>query len=509
MKDQDMSSNSPLSFGERLAMLAAERGTAIGLVYLAADGTEARYSWRDMDGMVNRYARVLAAHGVKQGDVVAFALKNSPAHIFTVLGIWRLGATTMGFDPKVPEATKTALLARVEARLCIQEEAQAGFLDRARLEALAQQESDAAVPNMVSHPGKILMSGGSTGLPKLMADDQPYLRIPGRTWGNVAPALGFRTDQVNLTCAAMSHNAPLTWTQNGIFEGNTTILMERFDALGVIRAVDRYKVGFLLTVPTMLVRMLDVWPGSGASFASLHALYHTAAPCPAWLKQAWMDILGPERVFEMYGSGESTGQTVITGPEWLEHRGSVGRGFETQIRIRDEAGTILGPHQVGEVFMRPDDLSGRSRYLGKDAPQPRRDADGFQSVGDAGWLDEDGYLYLTGRRDDVINSGGHKIPPERVEAALLRHPDIVDATVFGVDDRDWGQAAMALVTRREGADPLVPEQVLAFLRQHLEPSDLPKVLREEPNLPRDGFGKIRRKALQAQENARLSAAGKA
>ncbi|HEY0274753.1 MAG TPA: AMP-binding protein [Paenirhodobacter sp.] len=491
------------SFGERLAELARERGSTTGLIYLAANGTESRYSWRDMDGMVNRYARVLADHGVAQHDVVAFALKNSPAHIFATLAIWRLGATTMGFDPKIPAATRDAMLARMSARLCLQEAVEEGFLDRARLEALAMAQSDVAMPNLVSCPGKILMSGGSTGLPKLMADDQPYLRRPGKTWGDVAPALGFRTDQVNLTCAAMSHNAPLTWTQNGIFEGNTTVLMEHFDAADVIRAVDRYKVGFLLTVPTMLVRMLDVWPDTGASFGSLHALYHTAAPCPAWLKQAWIDILGPERVFEMYGSGENTGQTVITGPEWLQHRGSVGRGFETRIRIRDAEGGLLGPDEPGEVFMQPDDLAGRSRYLGDGAPQPRRDADGFQSVGDIGWLDPDGYLYLSGRRDDVINSGGHKIPPERVEAALLRHPDIIDAVVFGVEDRDWGQATMALVLRREGAAALDPDQVRAFLRQYLEPADLPKILREDTSLPRDGFGKIRRKALQAQENARI------
>ncbi|WP_349294995.1 AMP-binding protein (plasmid) [Thioclava sp. 'Guangxiensis'] len=493
-----MTTDSLRSFGERLAELAAARGEALALVYIAADDRETRFSWAEMDAQVNRYARVLMEEGVTPRDVVAFGLRNSPAHLFTTLAIWRLGATTMGFDPNLPPETRDALLSRVEGKLCIQETPDPDCLDRATLEARAAAQSADPVPNVTSHPGKILMSGGSTGLPKLMADDQPYLRAPGKTWGDVAPALGFRTDQVQLTCAAMSHNAPLTWTQNGIFEGNTTILMERFDAAKVIAAVDRFKVGFLLTVPTMLVRILDLWPTANASFASLHALYHTAAPCPVWLKKAWMDILGPERVYEMYGSGENTGQTVITGPEWLEHVGSVGRGFETQIRIRDAQGALLGPDEVGEVFMRPDDLSGRSRYLGKDAPQPRADEDGFYSVGDAGWLDKDGYLYLSGRRDDVINTGGHKVHPERVEAALLRHPQINDAVCFGVEDRDWGQSVMALVS---GPDALDLDEVRTFLRAHLEPGDIPKTLRQEAALPRDGFGKIRRKALQAQENA--------
>ncbi|SMO96590.1 AMP-binding protein [Paracoccus laeviglucosivorans] len=508
-----MSQENLFSYGQRLAHHATTRETGLALVFLPAQGDEQRFSWRDMDDHVNRYARVLMAEGVGQGDVVAFGLRNIPAHIFTTLAIWRLGATTLGLDPSLPAATRDGLIDRIGAKLCIQETAGEGILDRAQLETRAALAAADPLPDLISRPGKIYTSGGSTGLPKLMADDQPYLRQPGRSWGRVAPSLGFRTDQVQLTCAAMSHNAPLTWTQNGIFEGNTTILMERFDAARVIETVARFKVGFLLTVPTMLVRLLDAMPRDAAGvidatpLQSLHALYHTAAPCPIWLKQEWIDIMGADRVFEMYGSGENTGQTVITGPEWLAHRGSVGRGFETQIRIRDpEDGRLLDPGELGEVFMYPDDIRGRSRYIGKDAAQPRRDADGFQCVGDMGWLDSEGYLYLAGRRDDVINTGGLKVHPERVEAALLAHPEIVDAVVFGTEDRDWGQAVTALIALADPARTEAPADLTRFLTDRLERSELPKRIRVLPALPRDGFGKIRRKALQMAENAALASA---
>ena len=488
----------PITYGARLRQLAAERGSATAIHFLAGDGTEERIGWADLDASVNRFARALELQDVGQGDVVAFGLANTPLHLVVALAVWRLGATTMVLDPGLPEATADALVERIGARLRLHEKPGRGDISRAELEALAAGQSDAPLAaDPVSRPGKIVMSGGSTGLPKLMADDKPHARVAGHSWGNVAPALGFRCDQVQLVCGAMSHNAPLTWAHNGLFEGNTLVLMEKFDAEGALKAIDRFEVGFVMLVPTMMVRMLDRLEASGATLASLHSLYHTAAPCPAWLKQAWIDRLGAERIFEMYGSGENTGQTVISGPEWLAHPGSVGRGFETEIRIRDADGTLMGPGEKGEIYMRPADLAGRSRYLGLDAPQPRQDEDGFFSIGDMGWLDADGYLYLSGRRDDVINTGGVKVNPERVEAELLRHPDITDAVVFGAEDYDWGQCVVAVVAARPGAT-VDEASVRAFCKAGLARTEIPKHVVVTDALPRDGFGKIRRRALQAE-----------
>ncbi|MDJ0932818.1 AMP-binding protein [Breoghania sp.] len=434
-----MTADLPITYGARLRALAGERGEETAVHFLARDGSEERLSWADLDASANRFARVLEGRGVGQGDVVSLGLANTPVHLTVALAVWRLGATTMVLDPGLPEATADPLVARIDARLRLQEKKGRGDISRAELEALAAGQSDAPLAeDRVSRPGKIVMSGGSTDLPKLMADDKPHVRVPGRSWGNIAPALGFRPDQVQLVCGVLSHNAPLTWAHNGLFEGNTLVLMEKFDAERALKAIDRFEVGFVMLVPTMMTRMLDRLDASGATLDSLHSLYHTAPPCPSWLKQAWIDRLGPDRIYGMYGFGENTGQIVITGSEWLTHPGSVGRGFETDIRIRDTEGRLLGSGEIGEIYMRPADLEGHSRYIGPDAPKPRCDEDGFHSIVDMGHLDEEGYLYLSGRRDDIINTGGVKVNPEHVEAELLRHPDIVDAVVFGAPDDDWG-----------------------------------------------------------------------
>ena len=275
----------------------------------------------------------------------------------------------------------------------------------------------------------------------------------------------------------------------------SAVLMEKFQAERALEAIDRLAVGFVMLVPTMMVRMLDADRRNSARLDSLHTLYHTGAPCAPWLKQAWIDRLGAARVSEMYGSGENTGQTIVTGPEWLAHPGTVGRGFETDIRIRDAAGQEMAAGFPGEIFMRPWDPGSRSEYIGPDAPRPRRDAEGFQSIGDSGWLDTEGYLYLSGRCDDVINSGGAKLHPEGIEAVLLRHPDVLDVAVFGVADREWGERVAASVVARPGA-VLSPADLDVFALQHLTREEAPKEWHLADALPRDGFGKLRRRSLR-------------
>ncbi|MBT9386636.1 AMP-binding protein [Pseudooceanicola sp. CBS1P-1] len=489
-----MTTTEPLSFGARLRQLAAERGAAEALRFLPASGPEQVFSWAALNDMADGFARALSARGVGQGDVVGFALGNIPAHVALAVAIWRVGATTMVLDPGMKAEGMAAMKARSKAALVIAQTPGRGDISLSDFETLATQQPATEVPDRISTPGKIVLSGGSTGLPKMMCDDRPFTRIPGASWGRVAPRLGFRCDQVQLVCGAMSHNAPFTWAQNGLFEGNRLVLMERFDALRALQVIDRYQVGFAMLVPTMMVRMHDRLADSGATLDSLHALYHTGAPCAPWLKRAWIDTLGPGRVTEMYGSGENTGQTTITGAEWLAHPGSVGRGFETEIRIYSPEGTLLPAGEAGEIFMRPDDLGGRSHYAGPDAPRPERDADGFQSIGDVGWLDGEGYLYLGGRRDDVINTGGVKVHPETVEAVLLQHPAVADAVVFGATDREWGQRVIACIEAKPGTS-LDPGALRQFCATRLSPQEVPKQVALRDTLPRDGFGKIRRKAI--------------
>jgi len=487
----------PISYGARLRQLSEQRGKEEAVRFLPATGEEHSLSWSELNALVDRFARALMARGVEQGGAVAFALGNIPAHLALALAIWRVGATTVVLDPGIHPEMAASMGARSGAVLVIGQTEGVGDKSLAAFEALARSLPETPVEDRVSVPGKIVLSGGSTGFPKMMSDALPFTRIPGASWGRVAPRLGFRCDQVQLVCGAMSHNAPFTWAQNGLFEGNRLVLMERFDAVRALQAIDKFKVGFTMLVPTMMVRMYDHLEESGARLDSLHALYHTGAPCAGWLKQAWIGVLGPDRVTEMYGSGENTGQTTITGAEWLENRGSVGRGFETAIRIYSPDRRLLPTGETGEIFMLPDDPSGRSEYLGPDVPVAERDADGFQSIGDVGWLNEEGYLYLAGRRDDVINTGGVKVHPETIEAVLINHPGIADAVVYGIDDRDWGQKVVAAIVPKPGG-VLTAEELHTFCEARLSHAEVPKLVHFRENLPRDGFGKIRRKMLIAE-----------
>lgn len=493
-----------ISFGARLRQLAAARGGAPAVTVVDARTGPGLFpataSWRELDELVDRAAHVLADRGIGAGAVLGIGLRNSLAHVVSVLAAWRLGATIITFDAAQPAARAADVLQRAGARFALVEEGRSvegiPFAERSAFEQESLAASAEAVPDRVPLPGKIVQSGGSTGVPKLMADDRPWQRAPGQVWGNVAPALGFAADQTQLVAAAMSHNAALTWAQIGLFEGHHLAVLEQFDAERAVAAIEAHRVEFLVAVPTMMVRMGDLPGIAHRDWSSLRSFYHTGAPCAPWLKRRWIEILGPDRVFEMYGSGENVGQTIVSGRDWLAHPGTVGRPFETDARILDPEGQPVPAGEVGELFMRRRASDSTVRYLDP-AARMRTDADGFTSIGDMARMDAEGYIYLAGRRDDVINTGGIKVHPEKIEAVLLSHPAVRDVVVVGLPDREWGEKVHAIVEPVDAAAQLD----LAALRHHcagqLTAAELPKGLTVRPSLPRDGFGKVMRRAVRA------------
>ncbi|MEP9350437.1 AMP-binding protein [Xanthobacter sp. KR7-225] len=498
------SADSEISFGARLRQQAARRGDAPAVTVVDARTgpglLPAAASWRGLDELVDRAAHVLADRSVGPGMVVGIGLRNCLAHVVAVLAAWRLGATIITFDAAQPAARAADVLRRAGARFALAEDGRSvegiAFVQRSAFEQACLAAAAAPVADLVPLPGKIVQSGGSTGVPKLMADDRPWQRAPGRAWGNVAPALGFCPDQVQLVAAAMSHNAALTWAQIGLFEGHHLVVLEQFEAERAVAAIETHRVEFLVAVPTMMVRMADLPGIERRDWSALRSFYHTGAPCAEWLKRRWIDILGPDRVFEMYGSGENVGQTIVGGRDWLAHPGTVGRPFETDARILDPDGRPVPAGAVGELFMRRQADDGTVRYLDPEAKM-RTDADGFTSIGDMARMDGEGYVYLAGRRDDVINTGGIKVHPEKIEAVLLAHPAVRDVVVIGLPDREWGETVHAVA---EPVDAGAPPD-LAALRRHcagqLTAAELPKGLTVRPALPRDGFGKVMRRAVRA------------
>lgn len=483
-----------MTFGRRLAQLAAEQPDRTAIVFAPREGGERRVSRQELDRSSNRLARLLAARGAGEGSFVVVALPNCPEHIATALAVWKLGGCVLPLSAALPARERDALLELARPAVVVG--------DLVDLEAATALPDD-PLPDRVSRPGKAIGSGGSTGRSKIIVDPYAWVRVPGEAAGPSGRAIGMRPGQVQLVAGPLYHNAPFCWSHWGLFDEHTLVLMERFDAGRAVELIRRHRVTWGFMVPTMLQRIAKL-PGIGPdAFESVEALWHGAASCPPWLKRQWIELLGPERLYEPFGATEAVGVTLTRGDEWLAHPGSVGRPFMTDLRILDEEGREVPPGEVGEIFMRPaqalfggeDEQGPPYEYIG--APPARATPDGLTSVGDLGWVDGDGYLHLADRRVDLIISGGANVYPAEVEAALSEHPGVEDVAVIGLPDDDLGKRVHAIVQVGATGAPCAAE-LEAHCTDRLARYKVPRSWELVERLPRDESGKLRRSALIAE-----------
>jgi bile acid-coenzyme A ligase len=281
----------------------------------------------------------------------------------------------------------------------------------------------------------------------------------------------------------------------GLMRGNHIVVMSRFDAEQTLRLLDHWRVDWVNLVPTMMHRIWRLPPAVRTRYdlSALRIMLHLAAPCPPWLKDEWIRWLGPERIHELYGGTEAQGTTWITGEEWLTHRGSVGRPLpEYRMKILDPEGRPLPPGEVGELYMLPDSGPGSTyHYIGA-APKSR---DGWESLGDIGWLDAEGYVYLTDRHSDMILSGGANVYPAEVEAALDAHPLVRSSCVIGLPDEDMGQRVHAIVDAVGG---VAADELRAHALGLLAAYKVPRTFEFVSQPLRDDAGKMRRTALRQE-----------
>jgi bile acid-coenzyme A ligase len=459
---------------------------------LVADGVSVAYA--ELDARANQRARMLAAHGVGYGDFVSVALPNGLEFYETTFAIWKLGAVPNIVAAKLPGPEMDAIMDIVRPRLFIGAAPPPGVAALAPGAAGPESYSADPLPEAVSPHWKAMTSGGSTGRPKVIVD-----AMPGR-WDPQEGFLRQEPGDVILNPGPLYHNAPFHCITMGLFVGGTIVEMGRFDPLRALELIEANGVNWVTMVPTMMHRIWRLGPEVLSRFTlpSLRMILHMAAPCAPWLKEAWMGWLGSERVWEYYGTTEGVGSTIISGTDWLSHRGSVGRvreGYE--IRILDEEGRSCPTDQVGEIYFRPQGGPGSTYfYLGSTS---RRIGE-WESTGDLGRLDEEGYLYLSDRRNDLIISGGANIYPAEVEAAIDAHPQVRTSAVIGLPDEDWGARVHAIVQPAEGA-ALDEAEVLDFAAGRLARFKLPKSVEFTTEPLRDEAGKVRRAALR---EARLS-----
>jgi bile acid-coenzyme A ligase len=434
---------------------------------------EESWSYSQLAQVSRRAATMLHKLGLERDDILVLPMANSHEQVALFLGAWRLGATPLPLSPAVPDA---------ELR---------NIMDAAGAETVLREGQDFSgerawdLPNICNTRCRAQASGGSTGVPKVIVDTEPCTVDPGEDfWGwTEGPAL--------FVPGPTFHSGPMNHLISGLTRGLHVVMMRKFEAERATELIARHKTHWALFVPTMMNRIVKLGDGVEARLKSLKRVWTSAAYCPAWLKQAWIDIVGPDGVWEIFGGSEGVATTIISGREAIERPGSVGRAAGNgEIAIFDEAGNRLAPGKVGEIFMRN---SRDARRFAVISSVMRRMQGEWESFGDLGWLDEDGYLYLADRRIDMINTGGQNVFPAEVEAAIQSHPAVCDAVVFGRKDDDLGEIVCALVYAQKGS--LSEAELLAYLATQITRYKIPRQIRFSDEPIRNDAGKVRRSDL--------------
>ena len=343
-------------------------------------------------------------------------------------------------------------------------------------------------------------SSGTTGRPKGIKRPLPHLpptEVPGLMAMLVSVWMG--PGSVYLSPAPLYHTAPSVWSMQVQAAGLTTVVMEKFDAESALDAISRYGVTHGQFVPAHFTRMLKLPEQVRNSYdvSSLKRVMHAAAPCPVEIKQQMIDWWGPI-VDEYYASSEAHGSTLISADEWLKHPGSVGKAMFGAVHILDENGNELPAGQPGEIYFEGGNAF---EYLNDPEKTAKsRHAHGWTTVGDVGYLDDEGYLYLTDRRHHMIISGGVNIYPQEAENLLITHPKVLDAAVFGIPDDEMGQSVKAAVQTVDPADatPEFAAELLSWVRDRLAHYKCPRSISFEAQLPRTDTGKLYKNELVAK-----------
>lgn len=478
-------------YGTQIRLVAEAHPDETALVFAAEDGSERTLTWGEIDRRSTQVARALADRGIGLGDIVAVCLRNSPEHLLACFAAWKVGAVVVPVRWDLPDWERGRVLATLAPRLVVD----AGAMDLFE-DSLGQ--STEPLPEVVPPHGWGVCSSGSTGTPKVILVKNPGVHLPWAGVSAVVEAYGrLPQPQRILVPAPLYHTNGFTATRN-LMAGVQVVLLERFNAPRILDLVERHRVtGFIGATP-MLQRLVQVEDIDRRDLSSLQWVQQGASPLPVWLGRRWCELVGPEHFYMSYGASEMHGLVTCRGDEWLQHPGTLGRGFAgTEIRILDADGKDLPPGEVGAIYMRTP--TGPAAFYVGDAvaPMPRTD-DGFVTVGDLGWLDDDGFLFLADRRVDMIVTGAVNVFPAEVEAALSEHPGIADVVVIGLRDPEWGRRVHAIVQPTTSGAGLDPDEIIRFAKARLATYKVPKTVEIVEAIQRNEAMKLNRAALVAE-----------
>lgn len=476
-------------------------------------------TYRQLNDRSNQAVRMLQRLGLSAGDSIAILMNNSPRFYEIAWAAHRSGLMYVTLSTKLQEE-EIAYIAQdcrakalfigadlaplgerligvtpeVKHRIAVSGKIP-GYAD---YESLRDAERPVAIENECAGVD-MLYSSGTTGRPKgikaklettSIDAEHPILKV-------LRELYDIGADTVYLSPAPIYHGAPLRFTMGVMRAGGTVVMMEKFNAEQALQLIERYRVTHTQFVPTMFVRMLRLPEEIRRSYdvSSLKVVIHASAPCPVEVKEKMIEWWGPI-IFEYYGASEGHGQTGLNSAEWLSHRGSVGRPVFGKFHILDDAGNSVPTGEIGTIWV---EGGGQFEYQ-NDPEKTRRSINerGWRTVGDIGYLDEDGYLYLTDRRDNVIISGGVHIYPQETEDLLLSHPKVMDAAVFGVPNEEFGQEVKAVVQPVDMREvgPGLESELISFCRARLAHVKCPKTIDFESDFPRHPNGKLLKRRLR-------------
>lgn len=450
-------------------------------------------TYAELRAASDRAAGTMHDAGVGPGDVVAVALPNSIDFVVSVFAAWRLDAVPFPLAAHLPDRERDALLALAEPTLLIGDP-HARWTSLRATDLGGGPEAPQLPEPTGTHPWKVIGSGGSTGLPKLIMAGTPALVDVDATRYTITP------DDVVLVPGPLYHQGPFIFTTAGLLTGGTVVIAPRFDPAETLRLIEQHRVTWTFLVPTMTHRIWRLPPDlrSAADLSSIRLLFSTGAPWPAWLKQHWLDWLGPDRVIEWYGGTEEQGGLRITGTDAVLHPGAIGQA-DDDVRVLDAAGQPAACGEVGELVFRSRS-SGHHRYIGS---EPSAD-DEWRGYGDLASIDADGWVRLADRRTDMIVSGGVNVYPAEVEGALEAHPAVQSAVVIGLPDDDLGQYVHAVVQLfADDADADAEDRLREHLRTHLARPKIPRRFEFVATPLRDDAGKVRRSAVRDERLAEI------
>jgi long-chain acyl-CoA synthetase len=471
----------------------------------------------ELEARANRLAHYFRQAGLVEGDAVAILMENNE-HIHAIM--WaarRAGLYYVPINTHLTAAEAAYIIDNSAAKAIIGSAAlrktcenlaeqlpgglpdllliagsDAGDLDGwARYPECVADQPDTPIDDEIE--GDLLQySSGTTGRPKGIKRELPHV-APAEAPGMMSALVGFwmHPEAVYLSPAPLYHTAPSVWSMTVQAGGITTVVLEKFDPEGCLDAIQHHRVTHGQFVPVMFTRMLKLPEAKRNSFdlSSLERVMHAAAPCPVEIKKQMIDWWGPI-VDEYYASSEAIGSTLISADEWLAHPGSVGKPMMCQLHILDEDGNELPPGHPGEIYFE----GGFSfEYLNdSEKTAAAHDKHGWTTVGDVGYVDEDGYLFLTDRRHHMIISGGVNIYPQEAENLLVTHPKVLDAAVFGIPDDEMGQSVKAAVQTVDPADATgeFADELLTWIRDRLAHYKCPRSISFEAQLPRTDTGKM-------------------